>query len=420
MITRIEGLNYRCLRYVDQPLEPFHILVGPNASGKTTFLDVVAFCSRVVSDGLEAALSERSATFTDLVFGREGSGFELAVEAAIPARLRESSTAAADADSIRYELAVAADPQTGEIGIQSESVRFREAGEPVELVQKALFPSSPPAPETIQLPSRRGMRRAVSKSPEGVANFYSEVYREAGKGWVVNFRLGPQKSALGNLPEDASKFPVTTWFKELLTTGIQSFVLDSQAMRLASPPGQTRRFKPDGSNLPWVIDEFRRTARAEFREWINHLQTALPDIEDIDTIERPDDRHRYLVVQYRGGLRIPSWTTSDGTLRLLALTLPAYLPNARGVFLIEEPENGIHPRAVETVFQALCSVYDAQVLLASHSPVLLSIADPEQILCFAKEETGAVDIVRGSEHPELRHWQRETSLGDMFAAGVLG
>jgi predicted ATPase len=104
----------------------------------------------------------------------------------------------------------------------------------------------------------------------------------------------------------------------------------------------------------------------------------------------------------------------------MALTLPAYLPGFQGVFLVEEPENGIHPRAVETLFQSLSSVYDAQVLLASHSPVILSIAEPEQVLCFKKTEDGATDIVAGSEHPALRTWQGETSLGVLFAAGVLG
>ena len=37
MIRRIEALNYRCLRYVNQPLQDFHVLVGPNASGKEHF-----------------------------------------------------------------------------------------------------------------------------------------------------------------------------------------------------------------------------------------------------------------------------------------------------------------------------------------------------------------------------------------------
>jgi predicted ATPase len=48
MISLIEALNFRCLRYIRQPLGPFHILVGPNASGKTTFLDVVAFLGQLV------------------------------------------------------------------------------------------------------------------------------------------------------------------------------------------------------------------------------------------------------------------------------------------------------------------------------------------------------------------------------------
>lgn len=48
MIRLIEALNFRCLRYVKQELGPFHVLVGPNASGKTTFLDVIAFLGRMV------------------------------------------------------------------------------------------------------------------------------------------------------------------------------------------------------------------------------------------------------------------------------------------------------------------------------------------------------------------------------------
>ena len=60
MIRLIEALNYRCLRYIRQPLDSFNVLVGPNASGKTTFLDVVAFLGRMVSDGLEEAIDERT------------------------------------------------------------------------------------------------------------------------------------------------------------------------------------------------------------------------------------------------------------------------------------------------------------------------------------------------------------------------
>ena len=40
-------------------------------------------------------------------------------------------------------------------------------------------------------------------------------------------------------------------------------------------------------------------------------------------------------------------------------------------------------------------MYDSQVLVATHSPVALGMLEPEQVLCFAKDETGATDIVSG-------------------------
>ena len=85
----VEALNYRRLRYVRRSMKPFHVLVGPNASGKTTFLDVIGFLSDLVSDGLDTALSERSSVSEELLFAKKGERIELAVEARIPDGLRE-------------------------------------------------------------------------------------------------------------------------------------------------------------------------------------------------------------------------------------------------------------------------------------------------------------------------------------------
>lgn len=70
--------------------------------------------------------------------------------------------------------------------------------------------------------------------------------------------------------------------------------------------------------------------------------------------------------------------------------------------------------------QSLSSVYNAQILIASHAPVILGSVDAQSVLCFAKSENGATDIVAGDKHPRLRDWKREENLGVLFAAGVLG
>ncbi len=416
MIATIEALNYRCLRYVRQDIGSFQILVGPNASGKTSFLDVVAFLGDLVSGGLDKAVDNRTHDFKDLIWGRQGERLELAIELEIPEKRRDR-LAPGDFALIRYEAAVGRVDGSEELGILAEKVLLRKKRRNHRGRQRSLFPMEPVPPQTLISPkTSQGTKTVVNKVAGGNDNFYDET----GKGWDHAFKLGPRKSALGNLPEDESKFPAATWLKSTLMDGVQQLVLNSVLMRKPSPPGQPKRFRADGSNLPWVVDNLIRNNPTKHKEWVTHIQDALHDVEDIQTIERPEDRHRYLVVCYRDGLVVPSWMASDGTLRLLALTLIAYLPELGGVYLIEEPENGIHPRAVESIFQSLSSVYRAQVLLATHSPVILSVAQPSQVLCFSKTESGAADIVRGTEHPMLRNWQQQETLGVLFAGGVLG
>ena len=418
MISLIEALNFRCLRYVRQPMRRFNVLVGPNASGKTTFLDTVTFLGRLVSEGIESAVSETTQNFVDLLWGRSGNSFELAVEVQIPEGRRILLGGELQQYThVRYEISIASDLETGETIIKEEQGSLILESESEE-VQKLFFPSPNNPPSSIISERRtRGTKKLFTKGHND--NYYSEAFPEEGR-WAPSFKLGPRKSTLGNLPEDESKYPVSTWLKQLLSEGVEKIILNSQQIRKPSPPGQKIGFKPDGSNLPWVIEALLEKNPSRFREWIEHVRTALPDLEDIKTILRPEDRHRYIVLVYNGGLNVPSWTASDGTLRLLALTLPAYLDDFRGIYLIEEPENGIHPRAVEAMYQSLSSVYEAQILLATHSPVILSVVDPDDVLCFAKTPEGATDIVVGSQHPKLRDWRREENFGVLFAGGVLG
>ena len=420
MLTLVEALHYRCLRYVRRPLSPFQVMVGPNASGKTTFLDVISFLRDLLSLGLEAAVRTRTQDFRDLVWRRAGSGaFELAVEARIPEERRQKIVPQTY-EHVRYQLRFRFDQEQNQFGIDEETVML--IGEPEESIeQKMLFPQPPTAPSTILVaPKRKHAKTIISKSSGGNDNFYTELESKGGKGWFPSIKLGTRKSALANLPDDEEKFPVSTWLRELLLGGVQQLVLNSLTLREASPPGMGRSFRADGSNLPWVIHDLEQRRPDLLEAWIEHVRTALPDIEGIRTSEIPDVHKRFLSVRYQGGLEVPSWTASDGTLRMLALTLLAYLPDMSGIILIEEPENGIHPKAVETVFQSLSSVAGAQVLLATHSPVILAMADPADVLCFAKNDEGATDIVTGREHPALREWQGDPSLGSLFAAGVLG
>ena len=208
------------MRYIRQPLGPFHVLVGLHASGKSTFLDVIAFLGKLVSDGLETAIFYRTWNIKDLIWGREGNGFELAIEAAIPGD-RHALLGDKEFDAIRYEIEIEIDVEPGEFTIKNEKVALKKTDRLSKIQeedQRDLFPDwkgSPPG--TIISPGHQRMTRTiVHKGPQGNANFYSEVHPASGKGWSPSFKLGAQKSALANLPEDESKFSASTWLKKFL------------------------------------------------------------------------------------------------------------------------------------------------------------------------------------------------------------
>jgi predicted ATPase len=437
MIRRIEALNYRNLRHVSQELRPFQVLVGPNGSGKSTFLDVIALLADFVRSGLHEALlfgaqpeNGRARRLDELVFNQATDRFELALEFTVPESLRhtyryEDGKNETQHDQARYEVAFGK-AESGELQICAETLWLIDSGRAAQQSEEAqragqltLFPAEPAPPATILQAGKTpaGWQTVVKKVVAGGNDYFKAESSQ----WDIQFRVGPHKAALSSLPEDAQRFPVAIWVRNLLRDQVRVLALSGAAMRRPVSPSAPHKFSVDGSNLALVVQYLERDHPAAFQDWVAHIRTILPDLQQIHVREREEDRHLYLALGYASAPEpVPSWLVSDGTLRLLALTLLAYLPDQASVYLIEEPENGIHPKAIEGVFQSFASVYRGQVLVATHSALFLGLAEPAQLLCFARTPSGAIDIVSGDKHPALRDWRGQVSLATLYAAGVLG
>ena len=411
MVRRIQALNYRCLRHVDVRLEGnFHILVGPNASGKSTLLDVIGFFADLTPGSVESAVRKRVPDFRDLVWGRQGNclRFELALELGVNAP-SDSSTG----DVLRYELAVRGDA----------------AGPRVETVQGLVVPASLDSPRSVsEFPEPLTPKPSIFGSPPerharalfGSDKAYTE-YMDDIESRLEN--LDPENVTQGELTDLQERLSAVKAFMEFDTLGskVQRLLLDGRRLRAASPPAQAGvGLETDGGNLPWLVLGLRNEQEARFQEWLDHVRIVLPEMKDVRVVEREDDHRAYLMLSYGAGIEVPSWSVSEGTLRLLALTLIAYLPIAGRVYLIEEPENGIHPLAIEAVYQSLSSVYGSHVFITTHSPTLLGCASPEEVLCFGRDRDGATDVVSGTDHPGLGEWRRAADMDLLFAPDVLG
>jgi hypothetical protein len=214
--------------------------------------------------------------------------------------------------------------------------------------------------------------------------------------------------------ESAQDYPIARWLYDLLVEGAVFYAPDWQALRVASPPGLAMSLLPTAHNLPWLALQLQQDDPERYGDWVAHVRTALPQVTDIRVREREEDHHAYFNLTYNGGYGVTSSGLSDGMLRILALTLPPYLSSAPTLLVTEEPENGIHPRAIEAVLQSLSSMYDSQVwIVLAHTAL-------EHILCARLAPNGAAEIISGLKHPRLKDWHGTIDLGSLFAAGVLG
>lgn len=164
--------------------------------------------------------------------------------------------------------------------------------------------------------------------------------------------------------------------------------------------------------------ELQENSLEDLEEWIEVVKMALPSIQNIRANKRDDDGYCYLQVIYDNGMEVPSSSLSHGTLHIFALTILPYLNDAPKVITLEEPENGIHPKAIDAVLEALDCAPNTQLFMSTHSPTVLAHTEIENIITLRFDDEGATQVLKGREHPALVDWKGDLDLGTLFAAGI--
>lgn len=431
MIRLLEVRNFRMLASNRVSLNPFQVLVGPNATGKTTFLDVLQFIADLLELGVVEAVRQRAPNFFDLCFDPAqpvaiALELELASTGEIlrhireigPYKLTSQGYSGAESHLLRYEIEIGIDGYEG-LRVLRENLFLQgvEADEGFDF-QPSLFGFGWES-EVVHEKTPKGWRKVVGKTREG-----KDYFRDERTDWNNVFRFGVSRAALGSLPEDPDRFPLSITARNMLRGGIRTLALDARRMRAPAGPGGTPKLALDGSNLPYVALELNRRDPVLFEQWVAHLGTAIQGLAGVAVRERPEDKHLVLEATFAGRHNepVPSWLLSDGTLRLMALTLISYAadPYSEEIYLIEEPENGLHPLAIQAAFDALKSPPEGmQILCATHSPVFLAHIHLRDVVVFRRSGEGYSIVRHGVEVPELRNWSGRSNLSELLATGVL-
>lgn len=177
----------------------------------------------------------------------------------------------------------------------------------------------------------------------------------------------------------------------------------------------------DGDQVAGLLDHLLRSDRDRFLAFEQRMRDLVPGFEGI-TIGTPNPEQRRIEFVIEGGFRLSADKTSSGVRLLVFFVALAYHPTPPRLILIEEPENGIHPKRLEKVLILLREVCrgehggkPAQIVLTTHSPHLLDHIDPseDQVLVFQRNDDGS-RTAKPADTDRLKNFLDEFMLGEVW------
>jgi predicted ATPase len=352
-LRRVRIRGYKSIAFCDVTLEPLTIFVGRNASGKSTFLDALAFL-RDALDGLDAALERHgSATVFSLEPRTNHLTFEIDLE--FPSHQMDCRA------TYRVELALSARKQ---LEVEKEHLKVDDSA----LRRSCSFTA---------------VRGRVTW--DGLESFQEGAYRhvpseghQPGEGGEASYPslfapYRPDRLLLGVIGSQ----PFIDLADGLRSAGFFNFHPDS--IREPQPGVGSPALKRDGRNLARAIEGLKEIEEDDVARVAAYLRAIVPGVEGFEVVPVADRETIRFRVRSRADdspLELYASSMSDGTLRTLAALVAAYqivLPRGYPSLVgIEEPETSLHPAAMRALVDALDeATLRTQVLLTTHSAEML-------------------------------------------------
>jgi predicted ATPase len=423
----IEGLrikNYRALKDITlgklwntqnrDSLTPMTAVIGKNGVGKSTLFDAFGFLSDCLKGGVEEACDARGRGGFERLRsqGQEGS-----IEFQIYYKEDYNSR------PITYELAIDLDTDNRPY-VKKERLRQRRKG------QKTGWPFS-----FLLLDEGKGIvwkgEEEGKQVEEGQDHFdlfklIEKIQREADEESKetelveLNDKRKLGIATLGSL----KPHPRISLFRRFIEGWYLSYFTPDAARSLPLA-GPQKHLNIHGDNLGNVVQFMEREHSKKFQNILNSISRKIPGIEKISTEKSPDNR---LLLKFNDqGFQDPFYAQqmSYGTLKVFAYLLLLEDPSPPPFICIEEPENGLYHKLLETLAQefrkhATGQRGRSQIFITTHQPYFVDALQPEEVWILEKGDDGFSRIKRASDNPLIKNLVSEgLPLGSLWYSDYL-
>jgi predicted ATPase len=427
-VAKIDGFrvkNYRALRDITlgklwntqntKPLTSMTAVIGKNGVGKSTIFDTFGFLADCLKGGVEEACDSRGRGGFERIRSQEQEG---SIEFQI--YYKEDR----NARPITYELAIDLD-SNGRPYVKRERLRQRRKGQgrgrPFSFLilneGKGLAWKGEEEGKQVEEEEGEfdlsGLIESIQKGQAEEESKETEVVELDDKR-----KLGI--ATLGSLKQH----PRISVFRRFIEGWYLSYFTPDAARSLPLA-GPQKHLNIHGDNLGNVVQFMEREHPRKFQSILEKISGKIPGINRISTERSPDGR---LLLRFNDrGFQDPFYAQqmSDGTLKIFAYLLLLEDPSPPPFLCIEEPENGLYHKLLETLARefrehATGRKGGSQVFITTHQPYFVDALTPEEVWVLEKGEDGFSRIRRASEDSLIKNLVDEgLPLGGLWYSDYL-
>ena len=195
---------------------------------------------------------------------------------------------------------------------------------------------------------------------------------------------------------------------------------DTARMRTKWSVNDNRYLKEDAANIAPLLLRLRQDSRSHYARIVETVRLILPFFSDFDL--EPENGHMLLAWRERNSDQVFDVSqASDGMLRVIALVTLLLQPTGSlpDVLILDEPELGLHPYAINIIGELIASVsMETQVIVATQSMALIDCFEPEDIVVVERESRAST--FSKLDVNALDEWLEDYSLSELWEKNVVG
>lgn len=377
MLKRLEVKHFKSLDDFAIDFEPFTVLIGQNGSGKTTVLQALDLLGAFLKGDVNHYL--------------ERLGWDVWDLRSVTTRLQ----------TIRFRLEFEAKADTF-----VWDVEFLLTGSGFEVITETIFSK------------KSHFKYEVHYN----ANFPSfeawELINADGKpidlpGIAIQFKQSIIKAfQIQNAPEEIEK---AAHALERL------FLLDIDSTERLRKPAKYKAVDNIGSRGEHLASFLRGLNVEQQRKLLESIKRLIPQIQQVNTLQAGETIWLSFLETFSGSpyplKEIEASHISNGTLQILAILATIHGAIEGQILLLDEIENGIDPNHVSIMVQLLEEAIEKkgiQVILATHSPVILNYVSEAGIRYFSRDKGGNTIAKNPFDRQELKEMLEYMNPGEVW------